>query len=109
MGWSPTSWRWGRGRREPGPADELSPLDDLLFRIEFTEDEDERLSLRAELRQLVAGDAEAARVYAMHRLLERELRALCERGGFLSDRRPWSRVRRLLARWRCRLKPGTAG
>ena len=104
MWWSPTSWRWWKKRRALVATDEWSPLDDLLFRLEFTEDEDERSLLRTELQRLVECDAEAARMYEMHRLLEKELRALCENGGALADRRPWSRVKGFLARWRCRLK-----
>ena len=109
MGLNPTSWRLFKEREEPVSAEELSPLDDLLFRIEFSEDEQERLALTAELEELVESDPEAARNYEMHQLLERELQALFESGGGLGDRGLWSRVKRFFVRLRCRLTPGPVG
>lgn len=109
MWMNPTGWKVFKERQEPVLEDEMSPLDDLLFRIEFTEDEEERTVLTAELQRLVESDAEAARMYEMHRLLERELQALFENGGGLGDQRPWSRVKRFFARLRCRLTPGPVG
>ncbi len=106
---NPKSWRLFKGRQEPDLAEELSPLDDLLFRIEFLEDDEERSALTAELEQLVESDPEAARMYEMHQMLERELQALFESGGGLRDQRPWSRVKRFFARLRCRLTPGPVG
>ncbi len=106
---NPTSWGRSKERQEPAPADELSPLDDLLFRIEFSEDERERLALTTELEELVENDPEAARNYEMHQMLERELEALFENGGGLGGRGPWARVKRFFARLRCRLTPGPVG
>jgi hypothetical protein len=106
---NPTGWKLCRKRRAPALADEISPLDDLLFRIEFSDDDDERAALTAELERMVEADGEVARVYEMHQFLERELRALFESGGSLGDQRRWSRVKRYFARLRCRLTPGPVG
>ena len=109
MSLNPTSWRLFKGRQEAAPAVEMSHLDELLFRIEFSEDEDERKALQAELEELVKNDEEAARMYEVHRMLERELQALFESGGGLAKQGPWGRVKRFFARLRCRLTPGPVG
>lgn len=98
-----------KGRQEAAPPVEMSYLDELLFRIEFLEDEDERKALELELEELVKSDEEAARMYEVHQMLERELQALFESGGGFAKKGPWARVKRFFTRLRCRLTPGPVG
>ena len=60
-------------------------------------------------RTVLENDAEAARMYEIDQLLDRELKALFANGGGLMDRSPWGKVKRFFARWLCRLTPGPAG
>lgn len=109
MGMNPRSWKWFR-RDDCSTVESQHPeLDDLLFRLEFAESEGEQKAVQAELDVLVEADPEAARIYEMHQLLERELHALFESGACLADLPPPSPMRRLFLWVRSFFCPGPVG
>jgi hypothetical protein len=109
MGLHPKSWNWFGGADCAPPESQHPDLEDLLFRLELSECEVERAALQEELDDLVAHDAEAARTYEMHQLLERELHALFANGGRLAKVKPPSPMRRLFLRVRSFFCPEAVG
>ena len=109
MGFHPKTWNW-YGRADCAPAESQHPvLEDLLFRLEFSECEVERAALQEELDELVAHDVEAARIYEMDQVLERELPALFANGARLAKVPPPSPLRRLFLRLRSFFCPEAVG
>ena len=109
MGFNPKSWNWS-GRADCSAEESQRPdLEDLLFSLEYSECEAEKMALQEELDVLVAHDEEAAEIYEMHMMLERELRALFEGGGRLANVKPLSPMRRLFLRVRSFFCPESVG
>jgi hypothetical protein len=93
------NWMWKK-RTLLAPPIGSQHVEALLLELEMAETEERRVRLRGELERLVEVDADAARAYEAHCLLERELRALFKDPELRVAQRV-SPLRALFRRLRC--------